>query len=151
VVSSCLIPSRVQVLVHTAEVNWVPLSVVMVPGKPKHATQLAMKTSVQVLASMLRSGNASTHLVDLSMAVNRYTRPSEEAGRGPTRSTCTLENLRAGMGMAWSGADGCLWTFPPWHYWQSLHMAAMSLAMPSQTKCADTMRLVACMPGWATL
>ncbi len=32
----------------------------------------------------LHIGKASTHLVDLSMAVNRYTWPSEEAARGPT-------------------------------------------------------------------
>jgi hypothetical protein len=54
--------------------------------------------------SMLRRGTASTHLVDLSIMVNRYMWLSEEAGRGPTRSTCTWENLRAGVGMAWRGA-----------------------------------------------
>jgi hypothetical protein len=48
-----------------------------------------MKASTHVLASMLRRGTASNHLVDLSMMVSRYTWPSEEAGRGPTRSTCT--------------------------------------------------------------
>ncbi len=60
-----------------------------------------MKASVHVLASMFRSGRASTHLDDLSVAVNRYSWPSEEAGEGPTRSTCTWENLRA----KWRGVE----------------------------------------------
>jgi hypothetical protein len=84
-------PRLVQAAAHNAEVNCAPLSVVTVAGTPKHATQLAMKASVHVLASMLRRRTASTHLVDLSMMVNRYTWPPEEAGRGPTRSTCTWE------------------------------------------------------------
>jgi len=46
-------PHAVQV--HTAGVNWVPLSVMTVAGTPKHATQLAMRAFVHVLASMLRS------------------------------------------------------------------------------------------------
>jgi hypothetical protein len=50
---------------------------------------------------MLRSGRASTRLDDLSMAVNRYTWPSEEAGKGPTRSTYTRENLRT----KWRGVE----------------------------------------------
>ncbi len=107
-VSTCLIPRLVQADVHRAEVNWVPLSVVTVSGTPKHATQLEMKASTHVLASMFLRGTASNHLVDLSMMVSRYTCPSEEAGRGPTKSTCTWENLRAGMGMACTGAAGCL-------------------------------------------
>jgi hypothetical protein len=39
-------------------------------GMTKRANQLAMKASVHVLAAMLRRGTASTHLVDLSVAVN---------------------------------------------------------------------------------
>jgi hypothetical protein len=68
----------------------------------------------------LRSGMASTHLVKLSMTTN-------------TKSTCTLENLCPGTDMAWSGAASCLWTFPPWHRWQSQHIAAMFLPTPFQT------------------
>jgi hypothetical protein len=94
-------PRLVQADDHRAEVNWVPLSMVTVSGTPKRATQLEVKASTQVLA-------ASNHLVDLSMMVSRYTCPSEEAGRGPTKSTCTWENLRAGTGMACTGAVGCL-------------------------------------------
>ncbi len=103
-----MIPRPVQVEDHRAEVNCVPLSVVTIPGTPKRATQLEMKASTHVLASMFFKGTASNHMVDLSMMVSRYTCPFEEAGRGPTKSTCTWENLRAGMGMACTGAVGCL-------------------------------------------
>jgi hypothetical protein len=92
-------PRLVQVEDHRAEVNCVPLSVVTVPGTPKRATQLEMKASTHVLASIFFSGTASNHLDDLSMMVSRYTCPSEEAGRGPTKSMCTCENLRAGNGL----------------------------------------------------
>ncbi len=87
--SMCLMPWLVQAAVHSVEVNWAPLSVVTVGSSLKRATQLAMKASAHVLASMFRRGTASNHLVDLSMMVSRYTWPSEEAGRVPTRSTCT--------------------------------------------------------------
>jgi hypothetical protein len=68
VVSTCLMPRLVQAPAHKAEVNCALLSVVTVAGTP-----------------------ASTHVVDLSMMVNGYMWPSEEADRGPTRSTCTWE------------------------------------------------------------
>jgi len=48
-----------------------PLSVLTVANTPKRATHLAMKASAHVLASMLRKGTASNHLVDLSMMVSR--------------------------------------------------------------------------------
>jgi hypothetical protein len=99
-------PRLVQADVHRAEVNWAPLSVVTVTATPKHATQLEMKASAHVLASMLHRGLVSNHLVDLSMMVSRYTWLSEEAGRGPTMSTCTWENLRAGTG---NGLQGSCW------------------------------------------
>jgi hypothetical protein len=70
-------PRLVQADDHRVEVNWAPLSVVTVTSMPKRATQLAMKASTHVLASMLRRGTASNHLVDLSMMVSRYTWPSE--------------------------------------------------------------------------
>jgi hypothetical protein len=56
---------------HRAEVNWVPLSMVTVSGTPKRATQLEMKASTHVLASMFLRRTASNHLVDLSMMVSR--------------------------------------------------------------------------------
>jgi hypothetical protein len=85
------------------------------------------------------------------MTVSRYVWPSDEDGRGSTRSTWMSENLCAGIVMAWRGATCCVWTFPCWHCWQSRHMAATSLAMPFQTKCAAIVRHVARIPGWATL
>ena len=60
-VNTYLMPRHVQLLDHKTEVNWVPLSVVTVAGTPKQATQLVMKASVHVLATMLRSGIASSH------------------------------------------------------------------------------------------
>jgi len=105
--STCLMPRLMQADVHSVEVNWAPLSVVTVAGTPKRATQLAMTASTRVLASMLHRGTVLNHLVDLSMIVSRYMWPSEEAGRGTTRSTCTWENLRGGMGMASIGAASC--------------------------------------------
>ncbi len=105
-VRTYLMPRLVQAPLHKAEVNWAPLSVVTTAGAPKYTTQLAMKWSVHVLASMLRRGTASTHQVDLSMMVKRYTWLSEEAGSVPTRSMCTWQNLPAGTGMTWRGAAG---------------------------------------------
>jgi hypothetical protein len=58
-----LMPRPVQVEDHRAEVNYVPLSVVTIPGTPKRATQLEMKASIHVLASMFFKGTASNHLV----------------------------------------------------------------------------------------
>jgi hypothetical protein len=71
VVRTCLIPRRLHAAAHTEEVNCVPLSVVTVAGTPNHTTQSEMKLSTHVLASMLRRGIASTHLVDLSTTVSR--------------------------------------------------------------------------------
>jgi len=75
-------------------------------------TQLGMKVSMHMLASMLCRGTASTHLIDLSMMVNRFTWLSEETSRGPTRSTSKWKNLHVGTAMAWSRAACCLWTVP---------------------------------------
>jgi hypothetical protein len=126
VVSTCLMPRLVQAADHNAEVNCALLSIVTVAGMPKCASQLAMRVSVQVLAmaSMLRRGTASIHLVDLSMMVNRYTWPSEEAGRGPTgpraRGKTWVraqgwrgEELQAACGFSPSGTAGSLGTWLP--------------------------------------
>ncbi len=63
-------PNRLHLDVHKANVNCGPLSVVTMVGMPKPATRVA-KVSVYGLASMLQNGTAFTHLVNLSMAVNR--------------------------------------------------------------------------------
>ena len=81
-------------LVHSEDVKGVPLSDVMCCGTPWAAIQL-MRAFRQdwVVASVM--GMASGHLVDLSMIVKRYLKPSD-LGRGPTISTCIWENLRVG-------------------------------------------------------
>jgi hypothetical protein len=115
VVSTCLIPRLVQAPVHKAEVNWTSLSVLIVAGTPKCATQLVMKASVHVMASMLLRRTASTHLVDLLMMVNRYTWPLEESGLPGPRArgrTCTPawgwreEELQAACGPSPAGFAG---------------------------------------------
>jgi hypothetical protein len=70
---------------------------VTVSGTPKRATQEDRKALMQEAAEVSFRGVASNHLVVLSMTVKRYSRPSSEAGRGPTKSTWTCENLREGM------------------------------------------------------
>jgi hypothetical protein len=77
---------------------------------PKRAIHPDTKFSAQVEASMFLKGMASTYLVDLSIIVIKYTCPSSEEGRGPTRFTCTCSNLRTGVGKACKGAAGCFVT-----------------------------------------
>jgi hypothetical protein len=133
-----------------AEANWVPLSEVTVTGTPKRETQEDRKASTQLRAEMLLRGTASSQRVVLSTMVKMYRNPSSEAGRGPTKSTCTWLNLRRGIGMASTEARGCLVTFARWQATQSLHHEAISARIPGQTKRADTILRVALIPGWAT-
>jgi hypothetical protein len=133
------------------DVNWVPLTIVTAHGTLKRATQLNMKASTHLQASMNFMGTAAVHFVDLSVMGSRYTYPSEDVHRGPTMHRCRCENLRARIGMAWRGAAGCLWILPCWHSWQSWHIAATSLPTPFQTKRAEIILLVACIQGWATM
>jgi hypothetical protein len=55
----------------TCPVNWGPLSIVTTAGTPNRATQVERKAVVQVAASVLFRGTASSHLVDLSIMVRR--------------------------------------------------------------------------------
>jgi hypothetical protein len=71
---------------HRADVNWAPLSDVMVAGTSNLETQPAKRALGQSMAVMNRSGMASGHLDVLSITVNRYVWPWE-GGSGPTRST----------------------------------------------------------------
>jgi hypothetical protein len=82
---------------HEVEENWAPLSVVTVSGTPKRATHEDKKALMQEAAEASLRGVASNHLVVLSITVKRYRKPSSEAGSGPTRSTCTCENLLEGI------------------------------------------------------
>ncbi len=91
--------SRLHSASQTAGVNWVPRSEVMTAGTPKRLTQPATKASAIVAASMFLTGMASTHLVDWSMMVKRYLKPSAEVGSGPTKFTWRCVNCRSGTGM----------------------------------------------------
>jgi len=64
VVVMCLTPICWQVEARMEEVNWLPLSEVMLAGMPNLATQLLMRASMQVSVSMETKGMASSHLLD---------------------------------------------------------------------------------------
>ena len=49
--------------------------------------QLLIRASTQVSVSMEVNGMASSHLLDRSIMVNRYRKPSLETVSGPTKST----------------------------------------------------------------
>ena len=52
-----------------AEVNWTPLSVVMMAGNPKREIQPATRASAQAVEVVDERGTTSTHLVDRSLIV----------------------------------------------------------------------------------
>ena len=69
---------------HRSEVKFVPLSVTIDSGRPYR--EIHCRTCLRhVSADCVRRGNASVHLVALSMIVRIYLYPSE-GGRGPTIS-----------------------------------------------------------------
>jgi hypothetical protein len=78
---------------HKAKVSVVPLSVMTVAGTPKRATQPAMKAFVHILASMLYSGTASIHLVDLSINGQQgaYNPPKRQVGPSDGFNTLSLK------------------------------------------------------------
>jgi hypothetical protein len=63
--------SRLHRPAQRADVNWAPLSDVMVAGTPNHDTQLAKRALTQSVAVVEASGMASGHLEVRSMMVNR--------------------------------------------------------------------------------
>jgi hypothetical protein len=63
--------SRLHRLAHREDVNWAPLSEVMVAGTPKRDTQPVKRALAQSAAEMEASGMASGHLDVLSMMMNR--------------------------------------------------------------------------------
>jgi len=68
-------------LTQRVEVNCVPRSDVRRPGTPKQATQVAMKASAQVAASIPARGMASGQQLDRTTMVKRYFKPSAEVGK----------------------------------------------------------------------
>ncbi len=79
-----LMLSKLHRAVQKADVNWAPLSDVMVAGTPNLEIQPAKSALVQSAAVMEGSGIASGHRDVLSITVNRYMWPRED-GSGPTR------------------------------------------------------------------
>ena len=67
----CWMLSRLHRPAQRADVNWAPLSEVMVAGTPKRDTHPAKRALAQSAAVMEASGMASGHLDVRSMIVNR--------------------------------------------------------------------------------
>jgi hypothetical protein len=137
------------VAVQTAEANCTPLSDTKHTGMPKRATQPPMKASAQSAAVMPHSGNASSQRVALSTAVSMYAKPPAVVGSGPTRSTCTCENLHAVLGKFTVWAFCCTVTLAALQAAQSLHQATTFLARPGHKNLLLMSRVVALTPGWA--
>jgi hypothetical protein len=99
--------SRLYRPAHRADVNWAPLSDVMVAGTPNGDTQPAKRALAQLAAVMDVSVMASGHLEVWSMMVNRlvWTR---EGGSGPTRSTWMWAKRRWGTCISASCRCTCL-------------------------------------------
>jgi hypothetical protein len=70
----------------TRLVNWVPLSVMIRLGTPNLQT-IDLRKATAAPWVMLTTGVASGHLVNLSMATNRYRYPPTALGNGPRIST----------------------------------------------------------------
>jgi hypothetical protein len=77
--------SKLHRAAHKANVNWAPLSDVMVAGTPNLEIQPAKRTLAESAAVMEGSGIASGHQDVLSIMVNRYVW-LREGGSGLTRS-----------------------------------------------------------------
>jgi hypothetical protein len=71
VVGEWVMDSRRQRAAHNADVNWAPLSLVIVEGTPKSCTHPTRRASAQAAAVMEASGTASGQRVVLSMIVKR--------------------------------------------------------------------------------
>ena len=76
----------------------------------KRATHSSSSTLAHVVADVSATGNASGHLVDLSMMVNRCVAPGA-AGSGPMRSTWICEKRLCGTVMGSGSMWTCLVTF----------------------------------------
>jgi hypothetical protein len=65
-------------------------------------------------------------------------------------STCTCEKRRAGVGMGWTAAAGCLVTLARWQCWQERHHSATSFARLGHRYLLAISRRLALIPGWAS-
>jgi hypothetical protein len=81
------------------EVNWGPLSVVMVCGVPKWDIQLLKRAEAQAAAVVDVCGNAFSQHVFLSMMVSMCVQPWKGV-KGPTMSMCMCEDHVVGIGIS---------------------------------------------------
>ena len=82
---------------HMFAVKVLPLSVVIILGRPNLCTHPRMKAVEQLAAVASGRGRASNHRVVRSSMVNRY-RMDSDGGRGPTMSNCRSLNLVSSTG-----------------------------------------------------
>ena len=115
---------------HRSEVKFVPLSVTIDSGKPY--LEIHWRTCLRhVSADCVRMGNASVHLVALSMIVRIYLYPSD-GGNGPTISRWIWANLFDVGSYGCMPDSTCVDILYVWHWWHSLTHRLMSFLMLSQ-------------------
>ncbi|KRZ82081.1 hypothetical protein T08_5017 [Trichinella sp. T8] len=115
-------------------------------GTPKRAIQLVRKARATVVAVMSWMGEASGHMVNLSMAVRRYLKPSD-CGSGTTMSRWTCSKQCAGRRNSASGEGMCRCILARWQLVHARVHRTTSPLMPGHTYLAVIRRLVARMPG----
>ena len=126
------IPNWLQKPSHNFNLNWAPLSVVIVAEVPNRAIHPLKKASASVSALISTSGIASGQRVNRSTQVGRYLKPSAY-GKGPTISICMWSNLSVGSTNL--PKTGLLWRdiLAVWLSLQERHHLAMSIFIPCQT------------------
>ena len=115
---------------HRSEVKLVPLSVIIDSGNPYLEIHW-MTCFRHVSADCVRMGNASVHLVALSMIVSMYLCPSD-GGNGPIISKWMCANLFDVGSYGCMPDSTCLEILYVWHWWHSLTHRLMSFLMLSQ-------------------
>ena len=112
-------------------VNVLPLSLVILAGKPKFRIQPCMKAVQQFWAVASTKGSTSNYLVVRSTIVSRYRYPWE-GGKGPTISTwISLKRPRV-TGRGFIGGLMILWLFAEMQGWQLVTNLEMSAFIACQ-------------------
>ena len=81
-------------------VNCVPLSVMTLFDTPKRQTS-SLKNLTADCAVTFLTGSTSVHLVNLSIATYKYSKPTVARGKGPSMSSPQTENGQE-RGIVWS-------------------------------------------------
>ena len=115
------------------EVKTVPLSEVMMSGRPNLVIQPLRRARRQSSVVEPYIGTTSGYLAALLMAVKRYLKPPEE-GRGPTMSTWMWPNLLVGGSKLPMPDSVCRDTLLDWQGTHALAQFLASLLMESHTK-----------------